>query len=126
MTPILRAQLGLVVVAQVLAVEQDATFGRVVESREQLDEGRLAGSVLADEREALAAGDEDVDLSQRPFFLARVTEPYALEANSELGARCGARRSVLASSRRRARGGTFRCRRFFRQGPSKKAKRFDM
>ena len=45
------AQLGEVVLAQVEAVEQDAPFGRVVEPRQQLDDGGLAGAVLADQRQ---------------------------------------------------------------------------
>ena len=41
------------VVAEVHAVEQDLPFGRVVETRDQLDDGGLALAVLADQCDAL-------------------------------------------------------------------------
>ena len=50
----LAAQLLEVVVAQVVAVEQDAAFVRVVQAREQLHQRGLAGAVLADQRQHLA------------------------------------------------------------------------
>ena len=43
-----------VVVAQVVAVEQDAPLGRVVEPRQELHDRGLAGAVLADQRHDLA------------------------------------------------------------------------
>ena len=38
---------------------------RLVETRQQLDQRRLAGSVLADQRETLALADVEVDLLER-------------------------------------------------------------
>ena len=54
MTPILARSANEVVLAQIVAVEQDAAFVGIVEARQQLDERRLAGAVLADERQHLA------------------------------------------------------------------------
>ena len=48
------------------AVEQDAPLGRLVEAGQQLDERGLAGAVLPDQRQALPARDEQVDVAQRP------------------------------------------------------------
>ena len=41
------------VLAQVDAIEQNAPLGRIVEARQELDDGGLALPVLADERDAL-------------------------------------------------------------------------
>ncbi len=49
-----RAQRVQVVLAQVVAVEQDAALVGVVEARQQLDQRGLAGAVLADQRQHLA------------------------------------------------------------------------
>ena len=49
-----RAKREEVVLAQIVAVEQDAALVRIVEAREQLHERRLAGAVLADQRKHLA------------------------------------------------------------------------
>ena len=78
------AQLVRVPVAQIAPVEQHAALGRVVEAREQLDERRLAGAVLADEREALAPRHEEIDAAQRPAFGVGVAEADVLEANALL------------------------------------------
>ena len=43
-----------VVVAQLVAIQQDPAFVRVVQPRQQLDQRRLAGAVLADERDDFA------------------------------------------------------------------------
>ena len=45
---------GEVVLAEVVAVEQDAALVGVVEPRQQLDQGGLAGAVLAHQRQHLA------------------------------------------------------------------------
>ena len=50
----LAAQLVEVVVAQVVAVEQDAALVGVVEARQQLHQRGLAGAVLAHQRQHLA------------------------------------------------------------------------
>ena len=46
----LPAQVVDVVLAQVHAIQQDAPAGRIVEPRQKLDQGRLAGAILADQR----------------------------------------------------------------------------
>ena len=48
------AQRREVVLAEVDAVEEDAPFGRIVQSRDELGDRRFARAVLADERDALA------------------------------------------------------------------------
>ena len=74
------AQLREVVVAQVAAVEQDAPLGRVVEPREQLDDGRLAGAVLADQRQRpRRPADRQVEVAHRPVLGIRVAEADILE-----------------------------------------------
>ena len=112
--------------AQVLAVEQDAALGGLVEAREQLDERRLAGAVLADQREALAARDEDVDIAQRPVFLARVAEADALEADAELAAVAVRAPCRLRQQSPRARGWASPMPDFSAAVPSRNANRFDM
>ena len=75
-------------VAQVAPVEQDAPLGRLVEARQQLDEGGLAGAVLADQRQALPLGDEQVDVRAAPTASRwpGIAEADALEADALLGA----------------------------------------
>ena len=46
---------------EVHAVDQDPPLGRLVEAAEQLDEGRLAGAVLADDRHRRARREPQVD-----------------------------------------------------------------
>ena len=55
----LRAQLVEVVLAEVVAVEQDAALVRIVEPGEQLDQRRLARAVLADQRQHLARRERE-------------------------------------------------------------------
>ena len=74
----LAAQRLLRRVAQVDAVERDASLGGVVEAREQLGDRRLARTGMADERHGRACGDVQVDPVQhlRP---AAVGEAHRLE-----------------------------------------------
>jgi hypothetical protein len=68
-----RAQLGQVVLAEVVPVEQDAPLVRIVEARQQLDERRLAGAVLADQASTIAVCSAKCS-GHRPRFGARVDE----------------------------------------------------
>ena len=60
----LRAQRPHGDVAQVVAVDQHAALGRVVEARDQLRERRLAGAGLADQRHGLPGRHVQVDVGQ--------------------------------------------------------------
>ena len=88
---------SLVPVAQVAPVQEDAPLGRLVQARQQLDERRLAGAVLAHQRQALALGDEDVDVAQGPLVVgAGIAEADTLEADALLGAARGHAAAALA------------------------------
>ncbi len=50
----LGVQIGKIVFAQIDAIEQDLPLGRIVEPRNQLDDGGFALAVFADQRDALA------------------------------------------------------------------------
>ena len=63
--PHLRAQRGRRHVAQVVAVDEDAAGGRVVEARDELGQRRLAGAGRADQRDRLAGRHGQVDVAQR-------------------------------------------------------------
>ena len=80
-----RAQLLEIVFAQIMAIEQDAAFVRVVEPRQQLDQCRLAGAVLADEREHFAGLQRERKLAHGPALGARITETDVLEHESLRG-----------------------------------------
>ena len=70
-------QPGDVVVTVVDAVELDAAGGRVVETREQLDQGGLAGPVLAHDRHPLAGTQANVEVPQDGAFGAGIFEGHA-------------------------------------------------
>ena len=78
--PELPAQRLLRDVAQVDAVDRDASLARVVEAGEQLRDRRLAGARVADERDRRAGRDVEVDPVQRPRARA-VAEADVLEAH---------------------------------------------
>ena len=61
----LAAQFRRVVLPDVDAVDQDLAFVRVVESAEELDDGRLARAVAADEGDRLARADREADIRER-------------------------------------------------------------
>ncbi len=73
---------------------------RVVEAREQLDERRLAGAGVADERHGLPGGDVEVDAVQHLGALA-VAEVHAAQLDGALDRRqrlrAGARRAARAA-----------------------------
>ena len=81
----LAAQVGELVVAQINAVQQDLSRGRVVEAREQADQCGLAGSRRPDHAEARPRRDHEGDVVQdgpvRP-----IGEGDALEGDGAGGA----------------------------------------
>ena len=71
-----------IVVAKVDAIQQNLSFGRVVEPGDQFDDGRLALSVLADQREPLFGMQLEIDLVQNSTRVSRITERNIPEFNS--------------------------------------------
>ena len=69
--------------AKVGAVDRDATVARVVETREELGDGRLSGSRVTDERDGGACGNVEVEVVQDVGELA-VAEPDVVEADMSL------------------------------------------
>ena len=76
------AQVVEVVLLEVDAVEQDASLGRIIEPREQFDQGRLAGAVRSYQRELLARRDTQVHVMERPILATRVAEGDATELDA--------------------------------------------
>src|SRR5439155_4339161 len=68
--------------AQIAAVEQDAAFAGLVEARQKLDEGGLAGAVVPNQRQRAAARNEQVDAAQRPGFAAGILEADVFETHA--------------------------------------------
>ena len=68
-----------IVVAQVVAVEQDAAFVGIVEAGEQLHQRRLAGAVLAHQRQHLAGIQREAEIADRPSLGAGIPEADILE-----------------------------------------------
>ena len=68
-----------IVFAQVVAIEQDAAFVRIVEAGEKLHERRLAGAVLADQREHLAGVQREAEMAYRPSLGAGIAKSDVLE-----------------------------------------------
>ena len=64
-----------------MPVDADRARGGVVEAREQLDDRRLAGAGVADERDGLAGGDAEVDAVQHLGALA-VAEMHVVESST--------------------------------------------
>src|SRR5437870_10277210 len=77
-----REEIVAIPIAEVAAVEEDAAFGRLVETRDELHERRLARAVLPDEREALTARQEERDVAEHPLLRARILEAHVLEADA--------------------------------------------
>ena len=73
------AQRVEIVFAQVVAIEQDAAFDRIVEPGEKLHQGGLAGAVLADQCEHLAGVKRKAEMAHRPSLGAGIAEPDVLE-----------------------------------------------
>src|SRR4029078_11477145 len=73
-------QLVEVVLAQVVSVEEDAALVRVVQAREQLDQGGLSGAVLAHEREHLTGVQGKGEVAEGEPPRARAAEADALDS----------------------------------------------
>ena len=87
------AQRREVVVADIHAVEQDAALRGVVEPCKQLRDRRLAGPVLAYERDALARHDAQVHVPDRPPLAAGILEADVLEHEPRANRRRDPRRT---------------------------------
>ena len=61
------------------AVQQNAAGGGLEQARDELDDGRLAGAVLADERERLASADRERHVGQHVAIGQRIAEADAIE-----------------------------------------------
>ena len=73
------AQRVEIVFAQVVAIEQDAAFVRIVEPGQKLHQRGLAGAVLADQREHLAGAQREAEMAHRPSLGAGIAEPDVFE-----------------------------------------------
>ena len=60
------------VIAQIDAVEENAARRRIVEARDELDDRRLALAVLADQRDALARLDPQIEIVEYAARAARI------------------------------------------------------
>ena len=86
----------LVPLLEVEAVEQDPAAGRAIQAGQQLDQRGLAGAVLADQGQALAGLDVQIDVRQRGRGGVGVDELHVLEADAV--ARARPRRRACRSS----------------------------
>ena len=73
------AQLGGVVFAQIVAVEQDAALAGVVEAGQELDEGGFAGAVFAHQRQLLAGVQREAEVANGPLRPILVLKPDVLK-----------------------------------------------
>ena len=73
------AQIFEVIVAQVAAVEQDATLVGFVQPRQQLHQRGLAGAVLADQRQQRRPAAVRSPMAQCPAFRVGIAEADVLE-----------------------------------------------
>src|SRR5688572_4567615 len=64
---------------EVLSIEKDAAFGRGIKPADELDEGRLTSSVVSDESQAFSLGNDEVDMTERPFVASGVTKADTFE-----------------------------------------------
>ena len=83
--PELPPERGLRDVAEIGPVDRDSSVARVVEAREQLRDGRLPGSRVADERDGRPHRDVEVEVVEDVRELA-VAEAHMLEADVSLDA----------------------------------------
>nr|GFC24932.1 hypothetical protein [Tanacetum cinerariifolium] len=73
------AQLGGVVLAQVVAIEQDAALAGVVEAGQQLDERGFARAVFAHQRQLFARVQLEAEVAQGPLFGVFVLKAHVLK-----------------------------------------------
>ncbi len=79
MTPIWVAEVLDGDVPEVGAVDQDAAFVGIVEAGQELDDGGLAGAVLADQRQRLAGLQREIQAAHRPALGIGIAEADILE-----------------------------------------------
>ena len=89
-----------IVVAKIDPIEQDPAFGGVVEPGEQLRQRRLAGAILADERDALARTEREAHVPHGPSLAPRVAKADVLEHEAVPNRRRHRRRARLRCDRR--------------------------
>src|SRR5439155_20323447 len=65
--------------AQVDPVKQDPAVGRVVQTRDQLDQGRLPRAVSPDDGDRLAGRDREADVGQGVLVTSRIAEGDVVE-----------------------------------------------
>ena len=65
-------QIGQIIFAQVDAIEQNAAFGGIVETGDQLDDGGLALAVLADQCHALSGAKREVEAVEDAAARSRI------------------------------------------------------
>src|SRR5882672_3499976 len=70
---------GLSDFAEIVAVDRDPPGADVVEARQEIHEGRLAGAAHADERDDFASVDRQRDVAQREVLGVHVPEADLLE-----------------------------------------------
>ena len=80
-------------IAHVVAVDQDPTFGHVVEARQQIDDGRLATAGGAQQGNRLAWFGHERDATQDGIAASEVAERHIVELDgaADLGQLEGAR-----------------------------------
>ena len=76
-------------VPEVDAVDQDAALVGIVEPGQQLDDGGLAGAVLADQRQRLAGLQREVQAAHRPALGVGIAEADILEDDALSRIGCG-------------------------------------
>jgi len=69
-------------ISQIDAVDGDPSLGGLVEAREKLDQGGLAGSVVPDDRYRPPGRDREVDVSQDVDVRVRIAECDAFEPDA--------------------------------------------
>ena len=78
------AQRTEIVLAQIVAIEQDATFVGIVQAGEELHERRLAGAVLTNQGDNLAGMQREAEMAYRPSLGAGIPEADVLEYEAPL------------------------------------------
>jgi len=102
-----RAQLVQGELAQIRAVQPDASLLRVEKAAQELDESALAGAVGPDEGDQAASGNGDAEISRHGALSARVAErgvSESTDAGTNGHIRMAAKRDAVAGARLRPRG----------------------
>ncbi len=78
------AQRRLVPLRQIASVEKNVAGGRLIEPSQEFDQSRLAGAVLADQRQARARPQVQTDMLERRRVRTRIHEAHVLEPDAVL------------------------------------------